>query len=100
VQFYTGEAADFLRDCGPLQAAFVGGSRNLQEVLRRLAEKVQGRIVVNAVLLSTVKVAVDTMDSMGVFREAIQVNVARSRPLAGSIMFSPLDPVTIIVGEA
>jgi len=39
------------------------------------------------------------MQRLGIFREAVQVQAARSHQLAGSIMFRPVDPVYIIVGS-
>ena len=87
-------AADRTYDC-----AFVGGTKHLPEILPILASKVRGRIVVNAVLIATLQNAVSTMQQMGIFIEAVQVQVTRSHELAGSIMFKPVDPVFIIVGR-
>ncbi|MDD1675023.1 MAG: methyltransferase domain-containing protein [Methanomicrobiales archaeon] len=99
IEFFQGEATGFLADHGPFDAAFVGGSRDLPMVLGLLEEKVNGPIVVHAVLLSTMETAVRTMTDLGIFREAVQVQISRAHPLAGSVMFRPQDPVTIIVGE-
>jgi cobalt-precorrin-6B (C15)-methyltransferase len=38
------------------------------------------------------------MQQLSMFREVVQVMVSRSYPLAGSVIFRPLDPVFIIVG--
>ncbi|NTV00004.1 MAG: methyltransferase domain-containing protein [Methanoregulaceae archaeon] len=81
-----------------LDTAFVGGSRDLASVLSLLAEKRVRTVVVNAVLLSTLSEAVAVMQQLSIFREAVQVMISRSYPLAGSVMFRPLDPVFIIVG--
>jgi cobalt-precorrin-6B (C15)-methyltransferase len=39
------------------------------------------------------------MVELDIFKEAVQVQVSRSYGLAGSVMFRPIDPVFIIVGE-
>ncbi len=99
VQVLQGNAKELLPDLGKLNGAFVGGSKDLDQVLRVLASQVTGRIVVNAVLLRTLQEAVDTMQELGIFEEVVQVSVARSYPLVGSFMFRPIDPVYVIVGR-
>ncbi|MDW5562493.1 MAG: SAM-dependent methyltransferase [Methanomassiliicoccus sp.] len=93
------DGLEFLKDCEDLDGAFVGGTRRLNDMLGLLNDKVHGRIVVNTVLLKSMNQAVDTMVKLGIFKEATQVQVCRSHNLAGSIMFKPIDPVFIIVGE-
>jgi len=39
------------------------------------------------------------MKQLGIFCEVVQVQVARSHEIAGSIMFKPIDPVYVIVGK-
>ena len=55
--------------------------------------------MINAVLLSTLAQAVETLQNLGGFCEVVQVQVARSHEIAGSIMFKPIDPVYVIVGK-
>ncbi len=83
---------------GQIDTAFVGGSKELSEVLTILKKKGTRKIVVNAVMLSTLNKAVERMDELGMFDEVVQVQVSRSHRIAGSIMFRPIDPVYIIVG--
>lgn len=99
IEVIEGDAEVLLQGLGVFDAAFVGGTRNLAAVLSLLSERVRGRIVVNAVLLETVHRAVTGMQALGIFREAVHVQVARAAPLAGSILFRPIDPVYVIVGE-
>jgi cobalt-precorrin-6B (C15)-methyltransferase len=99
IRFSCAEAAAFLDVDDVYDCAFVGGSQQLAEVLPVLVKKVRGRIVINAVMLSTVSRAVAILEDLGVFIEAVHVQVSRSHPLAGSIMFRPSDPVYIIVGR-
>lgn len=94
------EALSALDGTGPLDCAFVGGSRDLEQVLEKLTTLVRGRIVVNAVLLETAFLAVQKMKELGIFREAVHMQVSRSHELAGGTMFVPVNPVYIIVGEA
>jgi cobalt-precorrin-6B (C15)-methyltransferase len=98
ITFYEGEALEFLQGIDRLDAAFVGGSQHLEEVIRLLARKVSGVIVVNAVLVHTLAEAIETMKSLGILREVVHVQVSRSHAIADSLMFKPIDPVYIIVG--
>jgi len=99
IEFFCGEATDFLKNSPLFDCAFVGGSRQIETVLPVLAQKVRGVIVVNAVLVSTLASVTATMQRLGIFREAVHVQVARSYILGKSIMFKPVDPVYIIVGS-
>lgn len=92
-------ATDYLRGPIALDCAFVGGTGDLDEVLTLLSLKVRRTIVVNAVMLGSLNQAIKSMERLGIFKEAIQVNISRSHQIAGGIMFKPIDPVFIIVGS-
>jgi cobalt-precorrin-6B (C15)-methyltransferase len=99
IRFFCTEATEFLADDDrTFDCAFVGGSHGLFEFLPVLATRVRRRIVVNAVLVSTLQTAVTKMQELGIFDEVVQVQIARSHAIAGSIMFRPIDPVYVIVG--
>jgi len=98
IEFFCGEAAAFLATAPVFDCAFVGGSQQIKEILPVLARKVRRMIVVNAVLVDTLATVTATMQSLGIFRETVQVQVARSHTLGKSMMFKPIDPVYIIVG--
>ncbi len=98
IDIIHGEAVDFLRSAGRIDVAFVGGSRQLEEVLTLLKSLGARTIVVNAVMLETVTTAVKTMQELGIFKEAVHAGISRSYPIGQGIMFKPLDPVYIIVG--
>jgi cobalt-precorrin-6B (C15)-methyltransferase len=99
IEFIHRGAVQFLEDHDEgFDCAFVGGSRDLPQVLERLADLVERRIVVNAVLLGTLQEAITTLQRLGIFREALQVQVAKSSPLAGGIRFHAGDPVYVIIG--
>jgi len=99
IDFYHSKAADFLKNDPQVDVAFLGGSKDLKVTLEELDRLKVRTVVVNAVLIRTLEDAVSTMKKLGTFREAVQVQVARSYQLAGSIMFKPIDPVFVIVGS-
>jgi cobalt-precorrin-6B (C15)-methyltransferase len=99
IEFFCGEASGFLKTAPVFDCAFVGGSRQIEMTLPVLAKKVRRVIVVNAVLVSTLATVMATMQHLGIFREAVHVQVARSHELGKSHMFKPVDPVYIIVGS-
>lgn len=98
ITFFEEEAVQFLTHTDNLDCAFVGGSQHLEEVLGLLAKKVHRTIVVNAVLIHTADVAISTLKRLGIFKEAILVQVSRSHELGQGVMFRPLDPIYIIIG--
>jgi cobalt-precorrin-6B (C15)-methyltransferase len=93
-----GHGADLVKGLSHIDAAFIGGSRDLSRVLSLLSEKRVRSVVVNAVLLSTLHEAVTAMQELSMFSEVVHVSVSRSAPLAGGLLLKPLDPVYIIVG--
>ena len=99
IEFFCGEAMDFLKNDHMFDCAFLGGSKQIGKFLPVLSTKVRRTIVVNAVMVSTLASVIETMQRLGIFREAIQVQVSRSYTIAGSVMFKPIDPVYIIVGS-
>lgn len=99
IEFFCCNAADFLTSDRIYDCAFVGGTKHLAQILPVLAKKVRRTIVINAVLLSTLDQAVTNLQQLGIFCEVVQVQVARSHKIAGSIMFRPIDPVYVIVGK-
>jgi cobalt-precorrin-6B (C15)-methyltransferase len=99
IEFNCSDAIDFLDSDRLYDCAFVGGTQQITRILPMLAKKVKRTIVINAVLLSTVALAVPAMQQLGIFSEVVHVQVTRSYEIAGSIMFRPIDPVYIIVGK-
>jgi Precorrin-6B methylase 2 len=99
IEFFCGEAADFLAAAPVADCAFVGGSREIEAFLPALARIVKRTIVVNAVLVATLATVTDAMQTLGIFSEAVHLQAARSHPLGKSFMFVPIDPVYIITGR-
>ncbi|QLH74304.1 MAG: precorrin-6Y C5,15-methyltransferase (decarboxylating) subunit CbiT [Methanomassiliicoccales archaeon] len=99
VEVIKGHAKDVIPSLGALDGAFVGGSKDLELVLEALVRNVKGRVVMNAVMVSTLSRAIDAMKELEIFEEVVQVSVARSHEIGGSVMFRPIDPVFVIVGK-
>jgi cobalt-precorrin-6B (C15)-methyltransferase len=99
IVFSCTEALPFLENDREYDCAFIGGTKNLPAILPVLARRVKRTIVINAVMVSTLEHAVATTKALGIFAEAVQVQVSRSHELGGSIMFRPIDPVFIIVAR-
>jgi cobalt-precorrin-6B (C15)-methyltransferase len=99
IEFFCIDALEYINGERIFDRAFIGGTRNLEKILPVLAGKVKQTIVINAVMVSTLESAVATLKDLGIFMEAVQVQVSRSQDIAGSIMFRPIDPVYIIVAR-
>lgn len=100
VILYHDDAAAVLASLERLDTAFVGGSRNLDGIIRELARLQVRSVVITAVLLTTLQKAIEFLTEHGMFREVIHVQVSKSVPIAGGIMLKPIDPVYIIHGGA
>jgi len=98
IEFFTGEAGQVLPGLFPIDAAFVGGSRDLEQTLEILVRGGVRSVVVNAVMIETMYLAIKTMQRLGIFSEALSVQVSRSATIGNGVMFRPIDPVFIIVG--
>jgi precorrin-6Y C5,15-methyltransferase (decarboxylating) len=68
----------------------------LKTVLGRLEG--QGRVVLTATLLETLDRARELLSQRGWEMEVVQLQVSRSRPLAGGIFLQALNPVWIVAG--
>ena len=73
IEFFEGEALDFIQNTGSLDCAFIGGTQGLSDMLEILSEKVRGRIVVNTVRVEALNEVIATMRRLGIFREAVHV---------------------------
>lgn len=98
ITLLEGDALPCLEEMEEIDVAFVGGSKGLLQVLSLLAEKKVRTIVVNAILLETATLAIGTMRELGIFSEAVHLQVSRAHDLAGKTMFKPENPIYIIVG--
>lgn len=98
IDFYHGNAAELIPLLPTPDCAFLGGSRDLTLVLPLLARRNVRTIVLNAVRLETIHSAITMMRDLGIFREAINVQVTHAGTLGTDLMWRPANPVTIIVG--
>jgi cobalt-precorrin-6B (C15)-methyltransferase len=98
VNLVFGESSEVIAQAEKVDCAFVGGSKNILEVLDALAAKNARSIVVDAVRIETVVRVIQRMKELGIFREVLHVIVSRGVDLVGETMFKPENPVYIIVG--
>jgi cobalt-precorrin-6B (C15)-methyltransferase len=96
IQVLKGEAVQLLADM-EADCAFVGGSKNLEQILEILVEKVP-RFVVSAVRVETVFSALEIMKKNNVFKELLYIQLSRGNELAGGTMLKPENPVFLITG--
>ncbi len=102
VTLVHGESAEVLQEIanvGTIDCAFVGGTKNIANILDVLYQKKARNIVVNAVRIETVVAVMNNMKELGMFSEVVHVALSRGHPITGETMFKPENPVYIIVGK-
>jgi cobalt-precorrin-6B (C15)-methyltransferase len=98
ISVHLSENNEFISSLDHLDAAFIGGSQGISDVIDTLAELRTRTVVINAVMLETVSTSVKALRDNGMFKEVISVQISRSYPIGAGIMFKPIDPVFIICG--
>ncbi len=96
IQILKGEAAQLLADL-EADCAFVGGSKNLEQVLEILVKRVP-RFVISAVRMETAFYTLEIMRKNNVFKELLHIQLSRGNELAGGTMLKPENPVFLITG--
>ncbi len=96
ISVLKGEASSLLSDID-IDCAFLGGSKNIEQVLVILMERVP-RFVVSAVRLEIAAFALELMKKNNRFRELLQVHISRGCELAGGTMLKAENPVFLIMG--
>ena len=96
VSVLKGDAASVLTDID-IDCAFVGGSKNIEQVLALLIKK-GARFVVSAVRIETAVLALGILKKNNRFREIMQIQLSRGHELGGGTMFKPENPVFLILG--
>ncbi|PWB50085.1 MAG: precorrin-6Y C5,15-methyltransferase (decarboxylating) subunit CbiT [Candidatus Methanoperedenaceae archaeon] len=99
ISVLKGEASTLIPDMD-MDCAFIGGSKNIRQVIEILIRKAQVRFIVSAVKIETVSIALETMKRNNVFKELLQIQLSRGNELAGGTMFKPENPIFLIVGGA
>lgn len=100
IEFHEGNAADLIPLLPRPDCAFVGGSTDIDVTLSLLARRNLRTVVVNAVRIDTINTAVSLMQDLGIYREAVYVQVSHATPIGPGYMWKPANPVAIIVGGA
>ncbi len=76
---------------------FFGGTKDIEEMIRVASKKAE-RFAVNLARIEMTCKVIGVMKELGVFKEALIVNVSKSYELAGLTAFKPMNPVFIVVG--
>jgi cobalt-precorrin-6B (C15)-methyltransferase len=99
VQVIYGEAPQALLNLPEVDAIFVGGSTSLREVIRASYRKLKmnGRLVVNAILLETAYKAIDEIKKLN-FKDldVALVSVAKGREVKSGTMMLARNPIIVI----
>ncbi len=96
ISVLKGDAPSVLEDID-FDCAFVGGSKNLEQVLPILIKK-GARFVVSAVRVETSALAIEILKKNNRFKEITQIQVSKGHELGGGTMFKPENPVFLILG--
>ena len=99
ISILKGDANILLPDID-MNCAFIGGSKNIKNVLELLIEKKKPpvRFIVSAVKLETVAIAMEIMKKNNCLKELLQIQISRGNELAGGTMFKPENPIFLVVG--
>ena len=102
LEVLSARAPECLADLPDPQRVFVGGGGEdlgaiLKEVIRRLGQ--DGKVVLTASRLETLETAKGVLEQGGWPVEVTQIQVSRSRPLAGGSYLQALNPVWIVTGR-
>lgn len=96
VSVLKGEASRLLADIDT-DCAFLGGSKNIEQVLGIVMKKVP-IFAVSAVKIETAARAMEMMKKNNMFNELIQIQLSRGSELGGGTMLKPENPVFLIIG--
>jgi precorrin-6Y C5,15-methyltransferase (decarboxylating) len=102
LEVVCGRAPGCLAGLPDPQRVFIGGGgRDLEGILREVLARLDwgGKVVITAALLTTLETARGVLGRAGWQVEVAQIQVSRSRPLAGGTYLQALNPVWIISGN-
>jgi len=92
------DGTEFLEKHNDYTIVFFGGTKNIEKMLK-VAYKKAKKIAVNAARVDIAIHVANVMKELGIFKEILLVNIAKSYELAGGLAFKPLNPVFIIFGQ-
>ena len=81
-----------------IDKAFIGGTRNFRRVIDFLIPHCK-RLVLNAARIELAADAISYLTEVGIYDEALLINIARARKLEDLTTFSPYNPVIMVVGS-
>ena len=87
---------EFLRDYD-YDIVFFGGTKDIEEMLKVASGKAR-KIAVNLARIEMACKVIKVMKELGIFKEALIVNISKSYELAGLTAFKPINPIFIVVG--
>ena len=91
ISVLKGDAEKLLSDID-FDCAFIGGSKNIEQVLEILIKKARVRFVVSAVRVETVALAQEIMKEKQVFRELLQIQYQGEMSLQAVLCSNPKIP--------
>lgn len=100
-EFFQGEAAALLPGLPDVDRCFIGGTRGIDDFLPLLLEKAAPGCVIVADLarLGIAARLAQQMKEAKIFRELIQIHIARGYDLGGDIALRPANPIFMVIGK-
>jgi len=95
VELLEMDGGEFLNKFNP-DLVFFGGTKGIEDMLEVCGAE---RIVVNAARIEVALMAARKMKEIGIFKEIVIVNIAKSYELAGGLAFHSLNPVFVVFGS-
>ncbi len=89
---------EFLRNYD-YDVVFFGGTKDIEKMLKVASGRAR-RIAVNLARIEMACRVIQVMKELGIFEEALIVNISKSYELAGLTAFRPINPIFIVVGGA
>ncbi|MBA4374531.1 MAG: hypothetical protein C0402_16900 [Thermodesulfovibrio sp.] len=101
ITIVNGMAPDILSRLPVPQRVFIGGSKGrLKEIIAFIDKCMDaGIVVITATMLDTLHEGMTCLEQAGFLVSVSEVTVSRSRPVAGRLHMSGLNPIFIISGE-
>jgi cobalt-precorrin-6B (C15)-methyltransferase len=99
--FSLGEAAAVLPGLPEVDRCFIGGTRGIDDFLPLLLEKARPgcMIVADLARLGIAARVAQMMKEAKIFRELIQIHIARGYDLGGDIALKPVNPIFMVIGK-
>lgn len=99
--FLCGEAVDILPTLPRIDRCFIGGTNGIDEFFPLLLAQVapDARIVADFARLGAAARLTHMMKQASIFKELIQINIARGYELAGDMALRPANPIFMVIGR-